>query len=166
MSLINGLEYGMAWWIYTITANLRNWRYSIKVELATVCLGPLYHRRGCMNKSSVASILPCLVSRCHRQNLGSMETSYHAWGPAATKVVRPRSDPGSRCINRHRSDETRGSSTNSFLSTKIFDNCSLRLFFLVWESGFARLQWQTPNDELATVHCLDIEACGRRHTGS
>ena len=64
-----------------------------------------------MPKSSVASILSCLVSSCRSQNLGSHETNYvqyHAWRSyllvlrkATTNVVRASpvgaSDRGSRC---------------------------------------------------------------------
>ena len=86
---------------------------TVLVELATKCLGLLFHHRSYRNKSSVASIFHNLsgimVSRSENGAsvtcMGSPETSYTVpcMGPcllplrkAATKVVRSRSDRGSR----------------------------------------------------------------------
>ena len=59
-SLITGMEYGMERWNgkWNGTVNVHSCSQlvlqmlSFKVELATVCLGLLSHRRGCMRKSS------------------------------------------------------------------------------------------------------------------
>lgn len=41
----------------TTIGNSCNWRCSIKVELATMRLGLLSYRRGCMSKSSIFSYI-------------------------------------------------------------------------------------------------------------
>ena len=71
-SLITGMEYGMERWNgkWNGTVNVHSCSQlvlqmlSFKVELATVCLGLLSHRRGCMRKSSACcqhSSLSCIT---------------------------------------------------------------------------------------------------------
>ena len=60
----SGMENGMECRMYTITINLCDWCYTIKVELATMYLYFLSHRRGRISNSTVAIILPCLVTSC------------------------------------------------------------------------------------------------------
>ena len=95
--------------MFIVTANLCRWRCS-SVELASMCLGLLSHCRGCMSKSSAccqhSSLSSIMISQ---SELGVHEDQlqYHAEEPrllvlrkAATKVVRPRSDRGSRCTDK------------------------------------------------------------------
>lgn len=49
------------------------------VELATMCLGTLSHRSGCMSKSSVANNLPCLASLSHSQKTGFPNSWSLSW---------------------------------------------------------------------------------------
>ena len=118
VSLIAGMEYGMDRWNgkwngMVNVHNLCRWRCS-SVELASMCLGLLSHCRGYMSKSSAccqhSSLSSIMISQ---SELGVHEDQFYAQEPrllvlrkAATKVVRPRSDRGSRCTDKDRSEET------------------------------------------------------------
>ena len=82
-----------------------------------MCLGLLSHRRGCMSKSSAccqhSSLSGIMMSRSELGVPGD-QLQYHAaqepllllLRKAATNVVRPTSDRGSRCTDKDQSEET------------------------------------------------------------
>ena len=137
-----------------------------------MCLGLLSHCRGCMSKSSVASILPCLVSWCHCQSLRSPETSfvqYHVWGPhllrlkkAATKVVRPSSWWPSLEVHRWSGPKWKdwGSSTSFCYHVFVHEDNSITIVLRSQTLTFHVRVWLCKNtiliDKLATVPRLDI----------
>ena len=121
-----------------------------KVELANVCLGLLSHLRGCRASSvHVASILPCPVSGCHSQNSGGPRrpasvpcigaTLTAVKRKAATKVVRPTSDRGSRCTDNEQSKKTEDRTLNFCHQAQKTASTVLQSqnLFFIRESGFA-----------------------------
>ena len=94
MKCNGGVENGMERWMNASITNLCNWCW---LSSATMCIELLSHRRGCMSKSSVTSILPCLVSWWYGQNSGllsrllshssSPSTSTSNFSPLPSQII-------------------------------------------------------------------------------
>ena len=137
VSLINGLEYwieqwnrkwNVEWWMRTITANSCNWRRLVNIEttywMSRVLFSPQrqYEQVQCCQHTSLSGILMswsengASLLRIPGPILSNwwLQTSYSTMPhllmsrKAANKVVRSRSDQGSRCTDEDCSQETEG----------------------------------------------------------